>query len=316
MNKLLKMFKVIGTVIMVLIVFIAVVFWSLSKKPAVKENYGSYIKTDGVIEAKYLQKGKHETLYMENTVLHSFKKYEIYYPGDIADIHGKVPAVVFCNGTGVKASKYPALLRHMASWGFIVIATEEEYSWNGFSAEMCVRLLEKLNDNQEVEGYPTNPFYAKIDMENIGLSGHSQGGVGVINAATANEHGNIYKTICSQSPTNITLAEHLEWDYDPSKVTIPIFLISSTGDADENLVISLTGLREIYELVPDSVTKIMARRNDADHGDMLCSADGYITAWFMWQLQCDEEAASAFDGDNAEILGNELYQDQQINIIR
>ncbi len=71
---------------------------------------------------------------------------------------------------------------------------------------------------------------------------------------------------------------------------------------------------QIYDSIPDSVPKIMARGIDAEHGDMLSFADGYMTAWFMWQLQDDEEAAKAFIGDNAELLHNELYQDQQANI--
>lgn len=58
----------------------------------------------------------------------------------------------------------------------------------------------------------------------------------------------------------------------------------------------------------------MAVRKDAAHGDMLYAADGYVTAWFMWQLQDDEEAAKAFIGENPEIVSNELYQDQRINI--
>ena len=39
-----------------------------------------------------------------------------------------------------------------------------------------------------------------------------------------------------------------------------------------------------------------------------------MTAWFMWQLQGDEEAAKAFVGENPEIMNNGLYQDQKINI--
>ena len=46
---------------------------------------------------------------------------------------------------------------------------------------------------------------------------------------------------------------------------------------------------------------------------MLYSADGYVTAWFMWQLQDNEEASKVFTGDNPEIMQNELYQDQKIN---
>ena len=47
----------------------------------------------------------------------------------------KFPVVILSNGIGVRASKYAAILKHLASWGFIVIGTEEEYSWNGFSSE-------------------------------------------------------------------------------------------------------------------------------------------------------------------------------------
>lgn len=41
-----------------------------------------------------------------------------------------------------------------------------------------------------------------------------------------------------------------------------------------------------------------------------------MTAWFIWQLQGDTEAAKAFVGNDAEILSNILYQDQRIDIIQ
>lgn len=55
-----------------------------------------------------------------------------------------------------------------------------------------------------------------------------------------------------------------------------------------------------------------ALRPGMDHGKMLYSADGYVTAWFMWHLQGDQNAAKAFVGDDAELPANPLYQDQQI----
>ncbi len=58
--------------------------------------------------------------------------------------------------------------------------------------------------------------------------------------------------------------------------------------------------------------KIMARRTDMTHDDMLYKADGYVTAWFMWQLKGDENAATAFIGEKPEILQNPLYQDQKV----
>ena len=69
---------------------------------------------------------------------------------------------------------------------------------------------------------------------------------------------------------------------------------------------------EMYNKIPSS--KVMLRRIGSEHVQMLYSADGYVTAWFMWQLQGDEEAGKAFIGDNPEIRNNKLYQDIQLSV--
>ena len=309
-----KALKIIGIIFLCIVVLVIILLVYMSLKPVVSKDYNQKVKIGGDIEAKYFEKGTHEVSYLERAAMHDFKKYEIFYPSDIASGNNQYPVVIYSNGTGIKASKYKAVLERLASWGFIVIGTEAENSWNGFSSEMCLRLIEKLHTARDVEGWDSNPFYGHVDMENIGVSGHSQGGVGVINAATENKNGAKIKAIFSASPTNKELAAALEWDYDASLVNVPIFFVSSTGNADENLVVSGEQLEDIYNDVPDSVTKIMARRTGADHGEMLSFADGYMTAWFMWQLQGDTEAANAFIGENPEIMNNKLYQDQQINM--
>ena len=58
-----------------------------------------------------------------------------------------------------------------------------------FSSEMCLRTIIKFNETETIEGWESNPFYGRVNIDNIGVSGHSQGGVGVINAATENKHG-------------------------------------------------------------------------------------------------------------------------------
>ena len=103
----------------------------------------------------------------------------------------------------------------------------------------------------------------------------------------------------------------LEWDYDASLVNVPIMLISGAGGGDD-WVVTGDQLENIYNDIPDN--KIMLRRNNTVHNEVLYSPDGYVTAWFMWHLQGDEEAAKAFAGNNAEILINPLYQDQRIAI--
>ncbi len=77
-------------------------------------------------------------------------------------------------------------------------------------------------------------------------------------------------------------------------------------------VIPEEAMIEMYDKI--SAPKAMARKTDCEHGDMLYSADGYITAWFMWQLQGDGAAAKAFIGDSPEIAGNSLYTEQKIDL--
>lgn len=175
---------------------------------------------------------------------------------------------------------------------------------------MCIVHLQRLNENPIIND-KENIFYQKVDFDNIGIIGHSQGGVGVINAITNTKHKNTYKTAVALSPTNKELAEALEWPYNAALINVPTMLISGEGGGDD-WVVTGEGLTAIYDDIP--ADKVMLRRRNTDHGKTQYSEDGYVMAWFMWQLQGDEEAAKAFIGENPELLSNPLYQDQKINM--
>ncbi|MFD1888412.1 poly(ethylene terephthalate) hydrolase family protein [Paenibacillus wenxiniae] len=276
----------------------------------VPENYTTTVKTAGPLEAKYMANGSHKVSYFESYAMMSFEKYEIFYPSDITNIQKSLPVVVFVNGTGIKGSKYTALQKHMASWGFITIATEEEYAWNGFSAEMSVRFLEKLNNSKQFD-HKDNVFYHKINVKNIGITGHSQGGYGVVNAITVQKHAASYKAAVILSSDASFSGNDFMWAADSTLIKTPSLIIGSTGKFD-SAVASLENLQGLYSSIKEGTTKVLARRNDADHGQMLYYADGYVTAWFMYYLQHNEEATAAFFTKDAEILTNPLYQNQQI----
>ena len=306
-----KVLLVVGVVLLILAAAVLALLIFLSKMPAVPENYTETVQTGGELEAKYLAMGPHAVGYYESGSLNSFEKYEIYYPQDLVR-SDPLPVVVFVNGTGVKGSKYPALQRHMASWGFLTIATEEEYAWNGFSAEMCVRYLTVLNGYQ-AEG-EENQFYGKIDLERVGITGHSQGGTGVINAMTDQRNADIYKAaVILSSGGNKAVSQALMWDYDETKIHAPTLMLASTGDGDIGLV-TLEDMCSLFDNIPDDVMKVMGRRRDIGHGEMLYYGDGYVTAWFMWLLQGDEEARTAFVGESPEWMTNPMYQDQRVSL--
>ncbi|WP_400194959.1 chlorophyllase/cutinase-like alpha/beta fold protein [Lysinibacillus telephonicus] len=309
-----KAIKILVLTVLGIIVALIFLFIFASRQPVVKENYFEEVMTTNqALEQKYTLKGNYVVSTWEQDVGdEKIGSYKIWYPTKLEKSGNKYPLVVMANGTGVPASKYEAIFDHLASWGFIVIGNEDKSSWDGISSAKSLELMLELNNTD------SSIFYRKIDIDNIGIAGHSQGGVGAINAVTAQENGNSYKTIYTASTPHLALAEGLKWQYDVSKINIPYFMTAGTlkidaGDDKNSGIAPLFSLQENYQAISDDVTKIYARRVNTDHGDMLPLADGYMTAWFRYYLQDDKEAENVFFGDDAEILSNTNWQDVEIN---
>lgn len=302
-----KILKVIGIIFIVIIIVAVLLFVYLQMQPFVPTDYIEKVETGGDIEAKYLKLGDYDVSYMEVDTDETFEKYEIYYPSKMKKTNDKYPLVIFANGTGVKASRYRALFEHLASWGFIVIGNEDSSSWNGYSSVQSLDYMIRQNNNQK------SIFYNKIDVDNIGISGHSQGGVAVFNAITNYDNSNMYKVAVVLSPANEDLSTFLNWPYDVTKVKIPVMIASGTEGIFENqIVLPFDNLKQLYEEL--NVDKLMIRKTGYIHRQMIYQADGYVTAWFIWHLYDDKNASAAFIGSDPEVLSNKLYQDQRIDI--
>ncbi|MDO5439757.1 MAG: hypothetical protein Q4F09_07035 [Erysipelotrichaceae bacterium] len=299
--------KVIAIILLVIVGLIAALFIKGATTPAVPKGYTETTETGGEIEKTYLKNGPFETTYFEKKTDEDFKKYEVWYPKELSNSDRTYPVLVVLNGTGVRASKYKEQFKHFASWGFITIGTEEEEAWDGVAAEASLSFLLAQNETQD------SIFYQKLDLENIGAVGHSQGGAGVFNAITEHAHSSMYKTAVPLSPAHEELAKSLSWHYDLTKVDIPVLMLAGTeGDFEMSTVIPTEAMHTMYDKL--NTPKVMARKIGYEHGEMLYSADGYVTAWLMWQLQGDENAAKAFTGERPELLTNPLYQEQQIDL--
>ena len=275
--------------------------------PAVPSNYIKEVKTKGTIEAKYLAAGGYKVKNIRIKATELTKYYHIYYPEELENSNRKYPVIVVLNGTGVLPKKYKALFKHLASWGFIAVGNDDPSTGFGKSADETMDYIKNANNDKN------SVLYQKIDLGNIGITGHSQGGAGVFTSITIMEHKDDYKTAVALSPTMEETAIALGWNYDLSKINIPTLMIAGTkGDFEIKIVIPIEKMNDMYNKIPSQ--KVMMRRTGADHGQMLYATDGYVTAWFMWQLQGDEEASKAFIGDSPEIMNNSLYQDQRIDI--
>lgn len=320
MKVLRRIFVIICIIIVILIIAVIALLAIGSYKT---DNYWKFSESSGEIEAKYAALGSYDVSIAEYDANGTaWQKYEIWYPTEMED-GVTYPLVIMANGTGTKASQYKAVFKHLASWGFIVAGNEDENCRTGESSEATLDFVLELNEDKN------SVLYGKVDTEHIGITGHSQGGVGAINAVTEQENGKLYKAVFAISATSRYHADELNksgtgWSIDVSKVNIPIMMVAGTGTWDAGSMLEycetlpegeaqgicpLWWLNECYDTIPDDTNKIIARQIGKDHGDMLRSADGYMTAWFMYYLKDDSEAGNAFLGENAEISTNSSWQD-------
>ncbi len=145
--------KIVGIIALALIVLIVGFLFWLSKRPFVPNDYTKTVETGGAIEARYLATGPYGVRQIKAEAPEDWKEFVAYYPAELEDSEEQWPAVVFVNGTGVYASKYPALFRHLASHGFLVLGNEDPGTFSGDSADATLSWLLEQNDD------PDSMFY-------------------------------------------------------------------------------------------------------------------------------------------------------------
>lgn len=272
-------------------------------KDAVDDGYqDKYIYTSP-LETKYAADGNyavtHET---HDAVEPRVGQYQVWYPNAVKTSDHRWPAVVVANGSGVNASRYEPLFRHLASWGFIVVGNEDPSTWDGLTTILSLQHL------LDLDGDAISPLYGKLDTTAIGLAGHSQGGVSVFNAATMYDLSHLFRAIVPQSACGPDLAESMNWPYSASLVSVPTLLMAGTGRSDAESICTLESMYQNYDSISGQPV-MMGRLIGIDHSDVLPRGEAYTMAWMLYWLCNDQEAARCFVGDDAEMLSNSQWQD-------
>ncbi len=114
----------------------------------------------------------------------------IYYPSfiegsnaQIDTLNGPYQVIAFGHGFFMQNSYYISIFKHLASYGYVVIAPQfpdVNHLQLGFDLIFCANYIKSQNQN------PDSSFYQLIDTTKIGLSGHSMGG-GASLLAAAND---------------------------------------------------------------------------------------------------------------------------------
>ncbi|MGF6882823.1 pimeloyl-ACP methyl ester carboxylesterase [Nocardia sp. GAS34] len=283
----------------------------------------------GPVEATYHAAGPHPVARRAGTDCCSSTgdAYDIWYPADLGASGTRRPIITWGDGTMAHPREYDFLLAHLASWGFVVIAPDLTSTGTGAQMLDGVSYLTRQNSD------PASVFYRKLDTGAIGAMGHSQGGLGTLNAAA---HSNdLVKTAVTIEMPSQSLCSSLPplipgknvCDIPTKLISSSVLLISGTADPIPSSGTS-GGMQGVYDALPASIPKARAALINASHNDIQgqpgctnlgCNDGvdgylGYLTAWFLDQLRGDTRAHSIFVSGTGEFQHNAHWTDQQSNI--
>ena len=319
-----KVMKIIGIVLLsiVALVVVLIVINTIKtkineKKVWIPDNYYTAFESESALEKKYAGLGEYEVKELEfDSENKAIDKIRVWYPNETEN--RQYPVIVIVNASNTAALNLKPAYARLASWGFIVVGNDDRQTGTGKTASETLDYVLNLNKDKNSE------LFGKIDEEHIGCVGYSQGGAGAINAVTKFENSDKFTALFTGSAAYALLSKNMGWGYDVSQINIPYFMTAGTGNTDDNGgsihddknlagIAPLASLVENYDGITADVFKLRARVTGAEHQDILHLTDGYMTAWMLYHLQGDEEAAGVFVGDNAEILTNNAWQDVEKN---
>lgn len=255
---------------------------------------------EGSLEQRYAQQGSYQVKVEEVKSTVGEALFRIYYP----EFKGEesYPIISWGNGTDATPDRYDELLTHLASWGFIVV---DSYSKTTGTGQEIVNAIEYLINENELED---SLFYEKVQTENIGVAGHSQGSTGVINAHTNYTSGSLIKTVVSIALPDLKYCDP-EDVYDTARITVPFLIMGGTRDF---LISPVSSNQLALNSTNPSTPVMMGMAKGAAHTAIEGNGGnhrGYLTAWMKAQLLDDQEAMKAFYGDSPEMMHNTNWVD-------
>jgi hypothetical protein len=229
--------------------------------------------------------------------------FELYRPADLGPPGTRHALITWGNGSFAHPVDYDPLLRHLASWGFVVIASTDDQVGTGAEQLAAVDRAARLDAD------PADPVHGHLDLDRVAAMGHSQGAGGSVRAATA--PGSPIDTVVTfDLPNQVFTIPPDTKAFDPSKLRVPVLLLSGT---DDQLISGTLTNQAFFRSVPGPAG--MAMLVGSDHNGIQHGAKpypGYATAWLRYQLDGDPVAAAAFTGPHPELLTAPGWQDQAL----
>lgn len=217
--------------------------------------------------------------------------FTLFRPMDLRATELCHPVITWGNGTGSMPSAYRVLLNHLASHGFVVIASNSPNVGQGSPAPMLVGVTWVLEQNAD----PTSPLHGRLDTAHIGATGHSQGGF-----ATASAAGD----------ARITSIAPLCGAANQRNLHGPAFLFCGGMDT----LVPCSSVMNAYNSISNQPV-MLANLLAADHGSWLSfggstvkPAEVAVTAWMRVHLMGDTSLRDRFYGPSCTLCQDPAWQ--------
>lgn len=217
-------------------------------------------------------------------------RFTLYRPTNMTENH---PILTWGNGTGATPENYDGLLRHFASHGFVVIASNSTQTGTGVEMINGAKWMVAQN---AVTG---SKFFGKLRTVSVGAVGHSQGGQGTVNAG--------------KDPL-VSATAPIEPAYARGAAALnhgPMFLTAGSSDT----IVPVFRVNDTYN--DSAVYTIYGILSGATHFEPVNSGGkfkGYLVAWFKLQLAMEAKAADVFTHGSCGIFSDTRWKVQEKNI--
>jgi hypothetical protein len=204
--------------------------------------------------------------------------YTLYYPKNM--VEGQLyPILSWANGTCAKTPGYNALLEHLTSHGFIVVATNSRYTSGGKFQLRGVDYVTAENDKAD------SPLYKHVDVDKVGVFGHSQGGGSTWSAA---------------ADKRVKTSVVLNLGATGTRPT-PTYFVTGDNDLDPDGSLSAAKAQTAA-----AAFRLHMIEGDAPAGHITLMKEPErvfpsVTAWFRYHLLADDVGKSWFVGTDCKL---------------
>lgn len=249
----------------------------------------------------------------------SLPTHTIFRPEDLSPFGAKEKLPIIAWGNGACANspwEHVNFLSEVASHGFLVIAIGPmpKEGERGRGSSKSSQLIDAINWAIAQNGDKASPYYNKIDVTKIAVSGMSCGGLQTLE--TAPDPRVTTAVICNSglfvNPSTAMGGMPNLPKSQLAKLHTPTLYILG-GETDIAYSNGMDDFKTINH-VPVFVANM-----DVGHGGTYAQPHGgefakVATAWYQWQLKGDKEAGKMFSGNPPGLSKNPLWKFEKKNM--